>query len=67
MRDIVYVGLIIVETGISLMELDCLSLEVVISLSIVMLRELIYVVTEVLIAHYSNKKRTKKVWTRTKF
>ena len=32
------------ETGISLMELDCLSLEMVISMSIVVLRELTYVV-----------------------
>ena len=38
----------IVETGTSLMEIDCHSLMVVILLSLVNLRELIFVVTEVL-------------------
>ena len=41
----------IVETGISLMELDCRSLEVVISMSFVELRELAYIVITVL-PHY---------------
>ena len=41
----------IVETGISLMELDCRSLEVVISMSFVELRELAYIVIIVL-PHY---------------
>ena len=36
---------LIVETGISLMELDCHSLLMVISIRVVVLRELIYVVT----------------------
>ena len=39
---------LIVETGISLIELDCRSLDVVISMRVVILRELIYVVGTVL-------------------
>ena len=38
---------LIVETGISLMELDCHSLEMMIYLRLVKLRELIYVVVTV--------------------
>ena len=44
MDVVVLLRVTIVETGISLMELDCLSEEVVISMRVVVLRELIYVV-----------------------
>ena len=44
MDVVVLLRVTIVETGISLMELDCLSEEVVISTRVVVLRELIYVV-----------------------
>ena len=48
-HDVVVVMVVIVETGISLMELDCLSLHLVlIPMRFVYLAELTYVVTVVL-------------------